>query len=527
MKKDPQVVQLDSHQIEDLKDRIQRSGLVEEDVKLLIGVLDCFAWIKASYGESRFRITKLLRFIFGPKTEKRTKNTDPQPKNPGAQEGVLKPPPSGHGKNGADEYHGAEVVKCEHGQLKTGDTCPECKIGKVYPQNPGVFIKVVGGSLLTVTKYLTEKLRCNLCGEIFEADLPNEVSKEDRWDPSAKAMTALLKYGYGFPQYRQERLLKDLGIPLSDSTLYDQAEKVANCGYPIYNTLSDLVAKSNNVTYADDTNSKILELIKENKTSSPDRVAIYTSAIIGQHEVYKIYLFKSGRKNAGENLDEIYKKRPEDLGPPRIMVDGSSSNIPETLKAIIHNCLTHGRREFVNLEIAFPEEVNHVLNLLGVVYKNDEHAKNLSPKERLKYHQEHSQKPMDDLFSWLLIQQKKAEPNGNLGKAIKYMLKRKEQMTRFLVDEGAPLDNNTAERAIKYFVLFRKNSYFYKTHTSALIGDILVSLIQTCASANINPLRYLTQIQIYKSLVFKSPSDWLPWNFEQTILNITKSQTQS
>ena len=36
-------------------------------------------------------------------------------------------------------------------------------------------------------------------------------------------------------------------------------------------------------------------------------------------------------------------------------------------------------------------------------------------------------------------------------------------MIAFLSAPGTPIDNNAAERVLKRFVLFRKNSLFYKT----------------------------------------------------------------
>jgi transposase len=38
---------------------------------------------------------------------------------------------------------------------------------------------------------------------------------------------------------------------------------------------------------------------------------------------------------------------------------------------------------------------------------------------------------------------------------------------------GVPLDNNTAERALKRAVLLRKNALFYKNEHGASVGAIL------------------------------------------------------
>jgi len=146
------------------------------------------------------------------------------------------------------------------------------------------------------------------------------------------------------------------------------------------------------------------------------------------------------------------------------MSDALSRNIPKGFKTVLANCLAHGRRRFVDVASSFPGECRFVLETLRDVYKYDDIARDqaLSPQERLTYHQKHSAPLMKKLKTWFQAQfdEKKVEPNSNLGKAIKYMLKHWEPLTLFLRVPAAPLDNNKVERALKMVVLGRKNFYF-------------------------------------------------------------------
>jgi hypothetical protein len=64
---------------------------------------------------------------------------------------------------------------------------------KVYLQkDPGLRIRVVGQTPIAAKVYELEGLRCNLCGEIYEADAPKGLG-EKKYDASAAAMIALLK----------------------------------------------------------------------------------------------------------------------------------------------------------------------------------------------------------------------------------------------------------------------------------------------------------------------------------------------
>src|SRR5712691_10812077 len=89
-------------------------------------------------------------------------------------------------------------------QLHYGDRCPSCPTGKVYRQrDPRVLIRLVGQAPITATVYALEKLRCHLCGELFTAEPPPAVGLE-KYDKTAGAMVALLKYGSGMPCHRLE-----------------------------------------------------------------------------------------------------------------------------------------------------------------------------------------------------------------------------------------------------------------------------------------------------------------------------------
>lgn len=140
-----------------------------------------------------------------------------------------------------------------------------------------------------------------------------------------------------------------------------------------------------------------------------------------------------------------------------------------------------------------------MLKTLEKIYENDAYTKQkqMSPEQRLQYHQEKILPFMEELKAWLAAQldDKKIEPNSGLGQAISYMLKHWKELTLFLRVPKAPLDNNICEQALKKAILHRKNSLFYKTEHGAYIGDLFMSLIHTCNLCNANPFKYLKTLQ--------------------------------
>jgi hypothetical protein len=148
---------------------------------------------------------------------------------------------------------------------------------------------------------------------------------------------------------------------------------------------------------------------------------------------------------------------------------------------------------------------------------NDRTTKKMTPTERQQYHATHSAPIMEKIktYSNDLITNKLVEPNCSLGKAIAYLNNHWKGLTLFLSNGEAPLSNNDCERSIKPCVLIRKNSYFYKTSWGSMVGDVLLSIINTCRLNDINPYEYLIEIQANAEKAKANPADWLPWNYKQ------------
>jgi len=367
--------------------------------------------------------------------------------------------------------------------------------------------------------YELDKLRCNLCGEVFTAQPPENVGSE-KYDETAGAMIATLKYGSGMPFHRIEKLQESMGIPLPASTQWDIVENAANKGpHPAYRELIRQAAQGD-VIHNDDTPAKILEVMKD-VTEQSLRKGTFTTGVVSTAGDNKIALFFTGQKHAGENMTDLLKQRQAELDSPIQMCDALSCNTSKEFETILANCLTHGRRNFVDVAASFPEETAHVIDQIALVYKNDETVKeqNLSSQERLLFHQRKSGPVMKNLKEWLSqqIEQKKTEPNSSLGKAISYMLKHWGPLTLFLRVAGAPLDNNICEQTLKKAIIHRKNALFFKTEHGAFIGDMFMSLIHTCTLGDVNPFEYLVALQKHSSAVFKNPGNWMPWNYQANI----------
>jgi hypothetical protein len=285
-------------------------------------------------------------------------------------------------------------------------------------------------------------------------------------------------------------------------------------------------AAQGEVLHNDDTPAKILERMgkrweKALAQGAPasDRKGVSTSGIVSLVKDQKVALFFTGPTHAGENLEAVLAKRAADLAAPIQMCDALSHNTTGAFATILANCLAHGRRRFVDIATSFPKECLHVLEVLRDVYQYDDEARKqeMSPEERLAFHQAKSGPRMAELASWMKEKGtgREVEPNSGLGEAIAYMDKHWNELTLFLRVPGAPLDNNLCERALKKVILHRKNSLFYKTDNGARVGDLFMSLIYTAELCGANPFEYLVALQRHAKVVAERPGEWMPWNYQE------------
>jgi len=287
-------------------------------------------------------------------------------------------------------------------------------------------------------------------------------------------------------------------------------------------------AAQGTVVQNDDTAMKVLTAQRE--TVSPDRTGSFTSGIVATGAGQRIALFFTGPKHAGENLAAVLARRAAELGPPIQVCDALARNLPKPFEVILGHCLAHARRRFVDVTPNFPAECKHVLEALGAVYRHDEVAReqHLTPEDRLRFHQAQSGPIMTELHAWLTTQleELQVEPNSGLGKAITYLLKHWKELTLFLREPRAPLDNNLCERALRKAVLHRKNALFYKTDNGAHVGDLFMSLIHSCELCGANPFEYLTELQRHAAELAQAPAQWMPWNYREALASAAGSGSE-
>ncbi len=557
--------QLTPAALEGLRERSSKR-LTSEDTALLISLIDAFLLLSQLVKKGRATL-KRMRRLFGLSTSEKTRNVFPNSAEQSAQnsDGASPPgtsPPAseneaaepaegspskapkdgatpkpdskkrkGHGRRPSSAYEDAEHIFVAHEDLSVGCTCPDCDSAPVYElKKTSPWLRIFGQALLLAKCWDCQQLRCSGCGKVFTAKPPPEAHGP-KFSESAASVLALVHFGLGTPLYRIERFQEALGTPIPDATQWDVLHSHAIDLYAVYKHLLHRAAQASEL-FLDDTNMPVLQfigkrrqkLLESDKLPRPDRTGLFTTGIVAKICEGPIALFVTGRRHAGEKLDALLERRAKELEPPLVMFDALKHNVPKNHPVLELNCLAHGRRGFVDEAENFPEQCQHVLEQIQEVYAVDKVCKKegLSAQARLWMHQLVSAPIMAQLRTWMTAQmeQRNVEPNSDLGRAFKYLLKRWDKLTVFLRVPGAALDNNTAERLLKLPVLLRKAAMFYRSERGAVVGDIYMSLIRTATMHGQNPFDYLMALMIHCAVVAEAPEKWMPWNYRQTLAEL-------
>jgi transposase len=519
----PEIISLSTLELEQLLSEL-RGPLAPRTYQLVEALLRTLQWVMALLEEKTVSLARLRRLLFGHKTET-TQQLFPKGSAGNAsstKEAAATPKAKrkGHGRKAATQYPGAQRVRVPHPTLCAGQLCPKCLKAKLYLLSaPARLICLVAQPIFQATLYELERLRCALCGALFTAPAP-PAAHQGKYDSSVGVMLAVMRYGAGLPMYRMDKWQQYFGVPLPASTQWELIDAASKTPAVVYEGLIDTAAQGR-LLHNDDTTMRVQSLRKEIASAADaERTGVFTTSIVSQVDDHPVALFFTGQRHAGENLDQLLKRRSGNLEKPLQMCDALARNQSKEFATILCHCLLHGRRNFVDVVENFPESCRKVIESVREIYRVEAQAKkqNLSDAQRLVFHQQHSQPVMEQLHQWMKeqIEQKQVEPNSGLGQAINYMLRHWEALTRFLSVPGAPLDNNICERALKMAILHRKNSLSYKTLHGAEVGDIFMSLIHTCQLNGINPFDYLMALEKHSEQVRQQPTHWLPWSYQQT-----------
>jgi len=186
-------------------------------------------------------------------------------------------------------------------------------------------------------------------------------------------------------------------------------------------------------------------------------------------------------------------------------------------------CMAHARREFDEAIKACPKGSDQTLlasqeglDFCNQLFRIERMIEGKSAEERQTARQQQTKKVFDAFRSWLIAKERQVPPKSALGTAIQYCLNQWGKLTTVLEDPSLDLSNNRAERAIKPFVIGRKNWLFSNTPKGASASATIYSIVETAKQNSLSPYHYLEYLfERLPNIDLKSQrelDDLLPWS---------------
>jgi transposase len=465
-----QVAVLLSREVEALHERLRK--LTAE--KLRMQGADAQA-LQLEIDQLQELLARREREIFGASSEKRPRLTSEAKAEPADR--------SGHGPQ---EQKQLPIVEVHHELPETERCCTHCggalaEMGKQVEESEE--ITVVERSFQLV-RHRRQKYRCRCNGSVVTAPGPARLIPGGRYSPEFAVEVAISKYLDHAPLERQVRIMEREGLTVTSQTLWDQIDALARHLEPSYDALHPRVLGSP-VVYADETHWRLMGQEQE-------RSRWWVWCVANDEAVF-YQLFGTRSAKAARSVLSGYRGI--------VLCDGYGAY--EALaragpEITLAHCWAHVRRKFFEIEPQYPKACGEILQLIGKLYLVEREVPRLAFPEaeerlalRAKLREEHSRPLVAAIYTWAEEQRQKALPRSGLGQATEYLLGLGKGLTRFLENPRIPLDNNTAERALRGVVVGRKNHYGSRSKRGTQVAALFYSLCETAKLAGVEPRAYL------------------------------------
>ena len=311
------------------------------------------------------------------------------------------------------------------------------------------------------------------------------------------------KYQYALPLYRQESLFKQYGIALSRKTMADWMMKSSDLFKPLYARLQAILLQQG-VIQADETTLKV---INEDKAKSYIWLYCTGTDSPSKNNIPNIVLYDYQSGRAGQCAVDYL-----DGFTGYLQVDGYVGY--EKTSATLVGCWAHARRKFIEAQSVQPKgktgKADMALSIIQKLYRIEIGLKDKSAQEKYQGRREKAKPLLDKFYQWLA--KANVVTKSALGKAISYCQNQWHKLVRYINDGNLTIDNNRAERAIKPFVIGRKNWLFSNTARGAKASAMLYSIIETAKANGLTPFDYIAHCLEQLSREHVDVEKLLPWN---------------
>lgn len=481
------------------------ADLAEQNAKLQVANEELQKKLSAREADALFyknRYELLIQKLYGKQSEKRQISTstlqqvlpgfgdEPRPAPPAAYEKIeyTRQKKAPEGTRGERSSRFPDWLRREVEEVKPATTkCPCCNEEMTKAVKPEVTEKLCcSRDPFYVKEYHRHLYTCASCETAATKPPLPEVFPRSLFDHTTVAFATVNKFRYGIPIVRQGKTYVDLGIKVSSDSLVRSTNDGLQLLKPVYTAQGGSVISSG-IAVADDTRLDAATGRVHKKLASYKRGCLW--GIYGdQNEVY--YEFSSSRSH-----EKCHSVLADFAG--YLVVDGYDGfeRLPTIgNKVILAHCNNHARRQFVEAEKSDPKLAQEALAFYQALYKIEDECKQCAPDDRKTYRRQYSVPVLDRFKEWLAKVSLTVVPKTPLAKAVVYVLRRWETLTRYLDDGRIPFDTMQIERAFRTVAVGRKNFLHCSSELGAESAAIAFTLIISCELQGIDPFIYLSDV---------------------------------
>lgn len=370
---------------------------------------------------------------------------------------------------------------------------------------------------IQVIRHIRKQYACD-CGHCIKtAALPPQPIPKSLASPGLLAHITVSKYQDALPLYRQEVILKRIGVDLPRATLANWMIQAGSLIQPLINLLRDRLL-AYDILQMDETPVQVLQ---EPGKTAQSKSYLWVQRGGPPDQPVVLYDYDPGR-GAGVPM------RLLDGFTGYLQTDGYDGyNAVVSANDLTHvGCMAHARRKFSEAVKAQGKSKNksrkggHAhrgLALIQKLYRVEKQSRKLTPEERYGRRQRHARPILDELRVWLDDALPQVPPTTATGKALNYLHNEWDKLIRYLDDGRLEIDNNGAENAIRPFVVGRKNWLFSASVKGVRASANLYSLIETVKANGLEPYAYLRHLftELPKAETVEAIEALLPGNLSK------------
>jgi len=362
-------------------------------------------------------------------------------------------------------------------------TCPDCKVEtKHVTFKPGAEKLELEPARFVVKLVLNEVRACQFCHEyIVSAPRSDEIVDRGILGDELVVQATVDHYENAVPWERMERQARQQSVPLSANTLATTAGKMIDLFDPIVGHIFGRVMASK-YSALDATSMPVLDI------DHPLGIRTSTLWLLQGDRVYSYFMYaESGHAHHIDTKLKGYRLAS-------VMCDGSATNnCVERAGGDRGGCNAHARRKLVEAVRGGDHRAIVGLDLFGSIFHVDAESRRAgeSIAQRFERRQRESAPLVGELKAWVRDRRQDVEPKSALGKALSYIEKQWNRLTRFLHDPVMELTNNDVERGLRTWVLDRKTWMFCGHAQSARRAADALTIITTCKNLGIDPRSYI------------------------------------